>query len=68
MVFVPYWLGTEAIAMFIVVAVLARLHKTWSVVDYVLLKIERYVSHHAPTPPCCAPGRFSEAACDRRSR
>ena len=28
--------------MFLVVAVLARLHKTWSVVDYVLLKIERY--------------------------
>jgi hypothetical protein len=42
MVFVPHWLGTEAIAMFVVSALMMRLHNICSVVDFVLLGIERY--------------------------
>jgi hypothetical protein len=42
MVFVPHWLGTEAITMFVVSALMMRLHNICSVVDFVLLGIERY--------------------------
>lgn len=42
MVFIPHWLGTEAMAMFVVVALMMRLHNIWSVVDLVLKGIERY--------------------------
>jgi hypothetical protein len=41
-VFVPHWLGTEAITMFVLTAAMMRLHNVCSVVDFVLLGIERY--------------------------
>ena len=42
MVFVPYWLGTEAIAMLVVIALVARVAKIMSVCDLVLLGMERF--------------------------